>query len=92
MPKIIKSGIFSSEVGFPKNVPVGLKAHCHNCLAELETGIKEPDAKVSKKRDFRTGSIIPGWKIPCPECSAKVFFILDKIPKELFSLLNPLRL
>lgn len=77
MPKVIKSGIFSKELGFPEKVPAEMEACCHRCFAELKTQKDEPGAKMAHKRDSKSGLLLAGWKIPCPECSAKVFFVLD---------------
>ncbi len=68
MPQVIRSGKTK-----PKNPPpAGLEESCPQCGAILKTTSNEPDAVATSEEDHQI--TIPGWKIPCPECSYKVFF------------------
>jgi hypothetical protein len=85
--KIIKGGIFSEELDLPKKPPAGLWGTCQNCRAILETCENEPLAKVSKRRNQK-GIYLPGWNIPCPECSRSVFFADPNPNQEKLRVLN----
>lgn len=89
MAKVNKSGIFSAGFGFPTKPPVGLTAQCHCCFAELETIDNELEAKPTYSRIRKQRITLPGYKIPCPECSSKVFFPLKEVSTELYRKLNP---
>jgi len=88
LPKVTKSGIFSAEYDFPDKPPAGLVEKCNFCYAELETLEDEPLAEVSIFFNRKERSRFPGWKIPCPECKKKVFFLASKISPKVYQLLN----
>jgi hypothetical protein len=88
LPKVTKRGIFSEEYDFPEKPDAGLAQKCTLCFAELETTEDEPTAKFSTIFNRKQGMRLPGWKIPCPECGRKVFFLAEKISPKVYQLLN----
>jgi len=40
---------------------------------------KEEDVEVARKKDSKSGVVILGWKIRCPLCNRKVFFVCTHV-------------